>query len=155
MDFRKGCYVGQELTVRTFLRGVVRKRILPIYLEQPNQPSVFALYVVFGPDYLCRISNSLALPANADIKPSLIPKLGVEKMGTRPRGMGKLLSVQKEVGLALLRLEHVAGIQRGEIKLELEISTEGDQQTFCSVTPFWPEWWPGDPPGKDRSTDST
>jgi hypothetical protein len=65
------------------------------------------------------------------------------------------LSVQKEVGLALLRLEHVAGIQRGEIRLELEFTTEGDQQTLCSVIPFWPEWWPGDQPSKDRSTDST
>ena len=104
---------------------------------------------------ICRISDSLALSANADIKPSLIPKPGVEKTGTRPRGMGKLLSVQKEVGLALLRLEHVAGIQRGEIKLELEIATEGEQQTLCPVIPFWPEWWPGDPPSKDLSTDST
>jgi len=135
LDFRKGCYVGQELTVRTFHRGVVRKRILPIYLERP-------------------ISDRLALPAYADIKPSLIPKPGVEKTGTRPRGTGKLLSVQKEVGLALLRLEHVAGIQKGEIKLELEIPTEGDQQAFCPVIPFWPEWWPGDPPSKGHSTDS-
>jgi folate-binding Fe-S cluster repair protein YgfZ len=154
VDFRKGCYVGQELTVRTFLRGVVRKRILPIYLEQP---SVFSLYVTFSVliIFLYRISDRLALPVNADIKASLTPKPGVEITGTRPRGMGKLLSVQKEVGLALLRLEHVAGIQRGEIKLELEISAEGDQQTFCTVIPFWPEWWPGDPPSKDRSTDST
>ena len=30
MDFRKGCYVGQELTVRTYHTGVTRKRILPI-----------------------------------------------------------------------------------------------------------------------------
>ena len=111
----------------------------------------FSVLIIF----LHRISDSLALPAYADIKPSLIPKSGVEKTGTRPRGMGKLLSVQKEVGLALLRLEHVAGVERGEIKLELEIPTEGDQQESCSVIPFWPKWWPGEPPSKDRSTDST
>ncbi|EPE33725.1 Folate-binding protein [Glarea lozoyensis ATCC 20868] len=29
IDFRKGCYVGQELTIRTHHTGVVRKRILP------------------------------------------------------------------------------------------------------------------------------
>lgn len=112
---------------------------------------LFSVPIIF----LCRFSGSLALPAYADIKPSLISKPGVEKTGTRPRGMGKLLSVQKEVGLALLRLEHVAGFQRGEIKLELEIPTEGDQQASCSVIPFWPEWWPGYPPSKGRSTDST
>lgn len=37
VDFRKGCYVGQELTVRTYHTGVVRKRILPILLHQPGK----------------------------------------------------------------------------------------------------------------------
>lgn len=32
VDFRKGCYVGQELTIRTQHKGVVRKRILPVSL---------------------------------------------------------------------------------------------------------------------------
>ncbi|KAI9887258.1 MAG: ccr4 associated factor [Watsoniomyces obsoletus] len=32
IDFRKGCYVGQELTIRTHHTGVVRKRILPVEL---------------------------------------------------------------------------------------------------------------------------
>ncbi|KAL2019544.1 hypothetical protein VTK56DRAFT_9511 [Thermocarpiscus australiensis] len=44
VDFRKGCYVGQELTIRTEHRGVVRKRILPclLYPEEitlPPQPT--------------------------------------------------------------------------------------------------------------------
>ena len=33
IDFRKGCYVGQELTIRTRHTGVVRKRILPVQIE--------------------------------------------------------------------------------------------------------------------------
>ncbi|KAL9088846.1 MAG: hypothetical protein Q9159_002882 [Coniocarpon cinnabarinum] len=32
IDFRKGCYVGQELTIRTQHKGVVRKRLLPVSL---------------------------------------------------------------------------------------------------------------------------
>jgi folate-binding protein YgfZ len=32
IDFRKGCYLGQELTIRTFHTGVTRKRILPVQL---------------------------------------------------------------------------------------------------------------------------
>ena len=32
VDFRKGCYVGQELTVRTYHTGVIRKRIFPVEL---------------------------------------------------------------------------------------------------------------------------
>ncbi|ORY22973.1 hypothetical protein BCR39DRAFT_473589 [Naematelia encephala] len=30
VDFRKGCYLGQELTVRTYHTGATRKRILPV-----------------------------------------------------------------------------------------------------------------------------
>ena len=30
VDFRKGCYVGQELTVRTYHTGILRKRIWPV-----------------------------------------------------------------------------------------------------------------------------
>ncbi len=35
VDFKKGCFVGQELTARTKYRGLVRKRILPIRLDGP------------------------------------------------------------------------------------------------------------------------
>ncbi|WP_010301260.1 YgfZ/GcvT domain-containing protein [Candidatus Odyssella thessalonicensis] len=40
IDWNKGCYMGQELTARTRYRGLVRKRIFPVYapgitLEQP------------------------------------------------------------------------------------------------------------------------
>ena len=33
VSFHKGCYVGQELTARTHHTGVVRKRIMPVRLE--------------------------------------------------------------------------------------------------------------------------
>lgn len=35
IDFRKGCFVGQELTARTKHRGAVRKRLMPVRLEGP------------------------------------------------------------------------------------------------------------------------
>ncbi|KAG0713452.1 putative transferase CAF17, mitochondrial [Chionoecetes opilio] len=34
VSFHKGCYVGQELTARTFHTGVVRKRILPLIFSE-------------------------------------------------------------------------------------------------------------------------
>lgn len=33
ISFTKGCYIGQELTARTYHTGVVRKRLLPIAFE--------------------------------------------------------------------------------------------------------------------------
>ena len=31
IDFEKGCYVGQEVTARTYYRGLVKRRLLPVY----------------------------------------------------------------------------------------------------------------------------
>ena len=31
VDFKKGCYVGQEVTARTHYRGLVKRRILPVH----------------------------------------------------------------------------------------------------------------------------
>lgn len=33
IDWKKGCYMGQELTARTKYRGLVRKRLLPVTVE--------------------------------------------------------------------------------------------------------------------------
>lgn len=34
VSFHKGCYIGQELTARTFHTGVVRKRLMPLIFEK-------------------------------------------------------------------------------------------------------------------------
>lgn len=35
VSFQKGCYIGQELTARTFHTGVVRKRLMPLTFDKP------------------------------------------------------------------------------------------------------------------------
>lgn len=35
VDWRKGCYIGQELTARTKYRGLVKKRLMPVAIEGP------------------------------------------------------------------------------------------------------------------------
>jgi folate-binding protein YgfZ len=35
VDWKKGCYMGQELTARTKYRALVRKRLLPVTVEGP------------------------------------------------------------------------------------------------------------------------
>lgn len=36
VDFKKGCYLGQELTSRTKYRGLVRKRLMPVTIDGPT-----------------------------------------------------------------------------------------------------------------------
>jgi len=136
VDFRKGCYVGQELTVRTYHTGVIRKRILPVLLHPPSSPT---------PQ---RLEDSQPQPRfmpGLDIRASLTHAPGEGRVA-RPRGTGKLLSTVNDVGLALVRLEHVEGLEKGDLKFELlmgEIggSGGGDGAPWL-VTPWWPDWWP-------------
>lgn len=34
ISFHKGCYIGQELTARTFHTGVIRKRLMPLFFDK-------------------------------------------------------------------------------------------------------------------------
>ena len=93
IDFRKGCYVGQELTIRTHHTGVVRKRILPV--------QIYAAAAEGGspkpPDELTyeRYLKIALPPKGANITP-------VDKKG---RSAGKWLGGVGNIGLALCRLE--------------------------------------------------
>ena len=88
IDFRKGCYVGQELTIRTHHTGVVRKRILPVQLydAQDQQP------------------DGLAFDSSAGM---MLPPHGanISRVGKKGRSAGKWLGGIGNVGLALCRLE--------------------------------------------------
>ncbi|KAH9938449.1 uncharacterized protein B0H18DRAFT_967242 [Fomitopsis serialis] len=126
LDFRKGCFVGQELTVRTYHTGIIRKRILPVLIE-PSSGSA-------SPS-----EEAPSFPSDLDIRAQ---RAEVDD-GTpkpRPRGTGKLLSSTKGVGLALLRLEHVAAAENGTAVFEMEVGEE--HKTKWKVTPWWPDWWP-------------
>ena len=35
VDFKKGCYIGQELTARTHYRALIKKRLMPVSIEGP------------------------------------------------------------------------------------------------------------------------
>ncbi|ORY75122.1 hypothetical protein BCR37DRAFT_334877, partial [Protomyces lactucae-debilis] len=90
VDFHKGCYLGQELTVRTYHTGVIRKRILPVRLAE----SAAAL-----PD---------ALESQMDAGDGSIAytqgKQDIKLEGTN-RPVGKLIGRMGNLGLALYRLE--------------------------------------------------
>lgn len=92
VDFRKGCYVGQELTIRTKHRGVVRKRILPVVVYGEGEAAPTELE--YRPDSGVGVDASI-IPADTSIG-------RVEKKG---RSAGKWLRGVGNVGLALCRLE--------------------------------------------------
>ncbi|TDL29336.1 Aminomethyltransferase folate-binding domain-containing protein [Rickenella mellea] len=124
VDFRKGCYVGQELTVRTYHTGAVRKRILPVKIEYAKATS----------------GTPPSPPHHSDIK-AVVLNSSASTNKPRPRGTGKLLSTCNDIALALLRLEHVEGAERGDLVLQVDAAGDENQQRW-TLKPWWPEWWP-------------
>ena len=88
IDFRKGCYVGQELTIRTHHTGVVRKRILPVQLYNADERQ---------PDELVYSWDSKVMMPLQGANISRVDKKG--------RSAGKWIGGVGNVGLALCRLE--------------------------------------------------
>ncbi|SPQ26008.1 b1b38639-ff8f-442c-80ee-ddf63355fa02 [Thermothielavioides terrestris] len=132
VDFRKGCYVGQELTIRTEHRGVVRKRVLPCLLYREGEDGAVAGMV----------------PAEASIG----------RVGKKGRSAGKWLRGMGNVGLALCRLETMTdivlpgetggtGYKEGDefvVTLgggaEGEGATSGSEGRTVKIKAFVPDW---------------
>lgn len=138
IDYRKGCYVGQELTIRTHHTGVVRKRVLPVMLY-PSSSS--------EPESLRYEPESLEMDA------SEIPSgTNFGRVGKKGRSAGKWLRGVGNVGLGLCRLEIMTDvvIQEGsvgykvgdEFKLEwvLDDGSEGGTEKIVKAKAFVPSW---------------
>ena len=135
IDYRKGCYVGQELTIRTHHQGVVRKRILPVMLYGKDEDVPKTLE--YHPEKEYRVEG---IPRETQIG-------RVEKRG---RSAGKWLAGVGNIGLGLCRLEimtdvkiqaEAGGYREGdEFKLEWEV--EGNGPEMVKVKAFVPSWHP-------------
>ncbi|KXJ94693.1 hypothetical protein Micbo1qcDRAFT_193801 [Microdochium bolleyi] len=114
IDFRKGCYVGQELTIRTKHRGVVRKRILPCVLYtgeggvpeklEYNPGSAVSAGDTPPGTSIARDDSAAATAAEADGAAPAPVKARARSAGTFLRGVGN-------VGLALCRLQVMTDIE--------------------------------------------
>ncbi|KAK8108823.1 hypothetical protein PG984_014624 [Apiospora sp. TS-2023a] len=145
IDFRKGCYLGQELTIRTKHRGVVRKRILPV--------------VVYGEDE--------AVPERLEYRPLAVgegqegeglsaadvPHLSsIGRTGRKGRSAGSFLDGVGNIGLGLCRLQMMTDVQlpgeaeaaafdpSKEFLMQWGGDEEGNGAQKVKVKAFVPEW---------------
>lgn len=131
IDYRKGCYVGQELTIRTHHTGVIRKRILPVQLYGAKEAEPQTL------EYKPEVEIA-APPAETQIG----------RFEKRGRSAGKWLNGVGNVGLALCRLEIMtnampqsegAGYKEGD-EFKFEWKTEEGAENLVKVKAFVPAW---------------
>jgi len=133
IDYRKGCYVGQELTIRTHHTGVVRKRVLPIML--------------YGKDE--NIPSTLEYLPEKELGVENIPReTSIGRFEKRGRSAGKWLAGVGNVGLGLCRLEIMTDVQvQGEAggykegdEFKLEWEVDGCGPETVKVKAFVPPW---------------
>ncbi|TIB82175.1 Aminomethyltransferase folate-binding domain-containing protein [Wallemia mellicola] len=117
VNFRKGCYVGQELTIRTHHTGVVRKRVLPMKLTPLD-------------------GNPDGIPAPMTNIYAQLPTI------KKPKQAGKLCTGSANTdgsydGIGLFRLEML--VRASE---DMFVTTEngGRYKVNASI----PSWWPHD-----------
>lgn len=144
IDFHKGCYLGQELTIRTHHTGVVRKRILPCQIYAPSTS--------LPPGQNIPVYDTSAV---LEMPPS---ESNMSKASSRRKGRstGKWLGGVGNIGLALCRLEMMTDVQltadktnfdpNEEYKVQWDNGGEGGEggeggKTHeVMIKPFVPPW---------------
>ncbi|KAK4224546.1 putative transferase CAF17, mitochondrial [Podospora fimiseda] len=131
IDFRKGCYVGQELTIRTEHRGVVRKRVLPCILGGTSWEK-WGFEESGGAERIDTGANLTKVEGEGE---------GAVKK--RSNAVGKWLKGVGNLGLAVVRMEE-AGVLEGESGIGKEFvvveGEEGGDGEKVRVRPFLPGW---------------
>ncbi|KAJ1957432.1 ccr4 associated factor [Dipsacomyces acuminosporus] len=159
VHFSKGCYVGQELTIRTHHRGVVRKRIVPVILSSAEHnpagtnPLCISQGFQFKPQPQADISQielagAAMQPQDADMpEPTpASPASSSNPRRSRRLAPGKLGSSVFNAGLALMRLEHVEAYMAqetaevGSKRIAFQTTSANGSRLF--VSPWSPSWWP-------------
>ncbi|KAI9478554.1 MAG: hypothetical protein EXX96DRAFT_482676 [Benjaminiella poitrasii] len=121
IDFRKGCYVGQELTIRTYHTGVVRKRIVPIQIYHKDEAA----------------PQTQSVDRSRELPSVLVPQTEIKLVdGKSKRSVGKMGSGTHNIGLALMRLEHVQ-----KCAVDPSVSFTVPNNESVRIKPFLPEWW--------------
>ncbi|GMK56954.1 hypothetical protein CspeluHIS016_0307940 [Cutaneotrichosporon spelunceum] len=135
VDVRKGCYLGQELTVRTYHTGATRKRILPVYLyplaDGPGGLATSPLSLESldadlgsGPMVDLETLDSLSLAGATRSQVDITYTPPASAASKKARSAGRLLTLSHAapgIGLGLVRLEWAGRTWDGEGTLSVEL----------------------------------
>ncbi|KAK3109707.1 ccr4 associated factor [Teratosphaeriaceae sp. CCFEE 6253] len=132
IDFKKGCYLGQELTIRTHHTGVVRRRVLPLLLYPHSQED---------PPGKLEYNVSTTLPPGALEGGG---QMEIRRDDARKRATGKLIARVGNVGLGMCRLEQMSDLavsgEGSSFSPEDRFTVEGKDGQGVGVKAFVPDW---------------
>jgi folate-binding protein YgfZ len=146
VSFSKGCYLGQELTARTFHTGVQRKRVAPFILageaahlaDALRSDAAAAADGVAAPARALRLAEVLVL-RDSDGSSAAATAAGVKLSAEGvKRPVGTVVGWSGVVGLAVVKIEDVFGgcARARDVGRPLTLPS-GE-----AVVPWRPDWWP-------------
>ncbi|KAF9582984.1 ccr4 associated factor [Lunasporangiospora selenospora] len=130
IDFRKGCYVGQELTIRTHHTGTTRKRVMPVQYYRPEEPVPEKMQYQKDASYVVPAQSEL-FPVKGDEPASAVAPTTSARAA---RASGRSGSNIGNIGLALVKLEQAQEKNSFEV-----MDREGSK---VRARAFFPPWWP-------------
>lgn len=141
IDFKKGCYVGQELTIRTKHTGVVRKRVLPVRFHA-HDARIVREDQASDHEYLSKAFDP-------SFTPTPQPGMGIKALDeagntTKGRVGSKIVAAIGNVGLASCRLENMTSlrvsVEGGTYKPGMQFGVDVDGQ-IVRVEPVLYDWF--------------
>lgn len=159
LSLDKGCYVGQELTIRSFNSGVIRKRIVPVQLFEVKEENLENIRdddeLVFDEDdpvINCLKNISSANISKIEVTPLFQDEAPAQETSASPfakspfggapkprkTSVGKLLSIEGNLGFMLINLKEIP-------KKFFKIEIPGlNSSTYIGIKVAQPNWWPED-----------
>lgn len=161
LSLEKGCYVGQELTIRTFNNGIIRKRIFPVQffdledgvlervagqdqLEWNPADPVTAKLASFGSDLgllnvtpLAEEKEEQEPTASSPFGTASSPFGNSKPVRRRKTSSGKLLATKGNLGFVLAA---TADVEKNAL-YKVAVNNDGETN-HIGMRVFWPEWWP-------------
>ncbi|CUS24839.1 LAQU0S20e01024g1_1 [Lachancea quebecensis] len=139
VSFDKGCYVGQELTARTYSTGILRKRAVPVKIQNSHilQRAHFEKY----PAILLENQSSKDQEESSSLPLNPFADSVAPRKQRRQRPAGSLLCFEGDRGIAILRSEHFESAftdKTGSPNFRVELP---DTDTMVYIIPQVPQWY--------------
>lgn len=142
----KGCYVGQELTARTFSTGILRKRLVPVKIVNPellpkDDTSDGKYLEVQMKSQDAKESNPLPLHDTIH-NPFHNSNSQIKK---RKRPAGSLIAHESNNGVMMMRTENFSKVfdlpERAEDTFYIETTSKNGESSKVFIVPQKPDWY--------------
>ncbi|KAH3665770.1 hypothetical protein OGAPHI_003958 [Ogataea philodendri] len=145
INFNKGCYVGQELTIRTYHSGVIRKRVMPFQIFRIGDPITNEM-IPTDDDYGLSHQDKLQIikPPSADTEEDAQPSNPFGSKMRKDTKIGEIIKLDKNIGLAVVYVDKIDDSSAAGANEFPLVSKEKDINGKFVAKVYRPDWWPQD-----------